>query len=82
MKEIYFDCGVENILFIRYNPDTYKTITDSKPIIKKKRHELLIKIIQYHLENMEVKNLGVMYLFYDFFSESAIEIEHILPYIN
>jgi len=41
---------------------------------------VLIKIIRHHLEFMEVKNLGVMYLFYDYFSVDAIEIEHINPY--
>ena len=30
MKEIYFDCGVKHLLFIRYNPDSYKTIDDQK----------------------------------------------------
>ena len=80
MKEIYFDCGVENLLFIRYNPDNYKTVTYEKPIIKKKRQELLVKIISQQLETKEVENLGVMYLFYDHFSVDAIEIEHIEPY--
>ena len=80
MKEIYFDCGVENLLFIRYNPDSYKTTTCEKPMIKRKRQELLIKIINQQLKTKEVENLGVMYLFYDYFSIDAIEIEHIDPY--
>jgi len=49
-------------------------------MIKRKRQELLIKIINQQLETKEVENLGVMYLFYDYFSTDAIEIEHIEPY--
>ena len=80
MKEIYFDCGVKNLLFIRYNPDTYKTITGAKPMIKKNRQDLLVKIIHDQLKKKKIRNLGVMYLFYDHFSVNAIEIERIKPY--
>ena len=70
----------KNLLFIRYNPDTYLTVTGEKPLIKRKRQELLIKIIQQQLKKKKVRNLGVMYLFYDHFSVDAIEIERIKPY--
>ena len=80
MKEIYFDCGVKNLLFIRYNPDTYLTVTGAKPVIKRKRQDLLVKIIQEQLDKKKVRYLGVMYLFYDHFSVDAIEIERIKAY--
>ncbi len=80
MKEIYFDCGVKNLLFIRYNPDIYKTVTGEIPMTKKKRQDLLVKIIREQLKKKKVKNLGVMYLFYDHFSADAIEIDPIKPY--
>jgi len=41
MKEIYFDCGVEHLLFIRYNPDKYKTLDGEKKVHYTKRRKLL-----------------------------------------
>ena len=80
MKEIYFDCGTKHLLFIRYNPDKYKTIEGQKSETQLQRRELLIKIIKEKLKKRRFKHLGVMYLFYDGFSMDAIEIEPIDPY--
>lgn len=44
MKQIYFDSGVEQLLFIRYNPDDYKTKGTQDTTIK--RQEYLIKLLR------------------------------------
>ncbi len=76
MKEIYFDIGEPNLLFIRYNPDSYKTSSGSS-FIKRRRHEYLIKTIN---EIESFSGLGVSYLFYDLFTHHYIEV--IDPYEN
>ena len=74
MKQIYYDCGVEHLLFIRYNPDSYKTLSGKRMELNK-REEFLIKYLK-EIINWEksVINLGVVYLFYDgFCGEPEIE---------
>ena len=81
MKQIYFDCGVEHLLFIRYNPDTYVSLDCiSKPEKMKQRHELLTKFLQKCMNVRKFEHLGVVYLYYDGFSRNGIEIETIDPY--
>ena len=80
MKELYFACGVKHLLFIRYNPDTYKTVNGKKPDQKKKRETLLIKVLKNMIDVRDFENLGVMYLYYDLFLIEEIEIEKIDPY--
>jgi hypothetical protein len=77
MKQIYFDVGVENLLFIRYNPDSYKTMDNQKPWKKPKRHDFLLKYLN---EQQNHVNLGVVYLFYDGFINPP-EIDLIDPYL-
>jgi hypothetical protein len=80
MKQLYFDCGVENLLFIRYNPDSYKTTSD-KPIINKQREDLLVRYIKNNTTNINnFTGLGVIYLYYDGFTETCLEIERLDPY--
>lgn len=81
MKEIYFDCGVENLLFIRYNPDSYLSLEGyAKPERALQRQEFLIKFLQEQLADKKFEHLGVVYLYYDGFSRQSIEIESLDPY--
>ncbi len=91
MKQIYFDCGVERLLFVRYNPDSFKTFEGdavnprTQCVSKARRQDLLVKYVKEELgrefrQDREVFTLGVIYLFYDGFSAQAMEIEKIDPY--
>ena len=86
MKQIYFDCGVEHLLFIRYNPDKYKLLeTTLQCESKRNREDYLVRYIKEQLSNIDKPswgNLGVIYLFYDGFTRNAVEIETIDPYLN
>lgn len=79
MKMLYFDVGVKNLLFIRYNPDAYINIPGQKNYTLKERQEYLIKYINEYLTTKSHENLGVVYLFYDGFINPP-EIENIDPY--
>ena len=74
MKQIYQDVGEQNMLFVRYNPDSYKCVS-GKPYDKLKRQEYLVKYINGMI-NTDYSGLGVVYLFYDYFTEN-VEIERI-----
>ena len=76
MKQIYQDIGEQNCLFIRYNPDSYKTLNENKPISKNERKNILIKFIN-DIINTNYTGLGVIYLFYDGFIVDNLEIEKI-----
>ena len=81
MKQLYFDCGLENMLFIRYNPDSYKPLTGRQESIRN-REEYLVKFLSNNIEKMgNFKHLGSIYLFYDGFEKTAVEIEKIDPYV-
>ena len=73
MKQIYYDEGVQNLLFVRYNPDKYKTIKGQKKYNTIERQQYLIKYLN---ELTQQSKLGVVYLFYDGFINSP-EIENI-----
>lgn len=77
MKQLYFDCGVENLLFIRYNPDTYKPL-QGKPDSDKKRREFLVKYLKETIKT-GIEHLGVVYLYYDGHSVD-LEVEKLDPY--
>jgi len=74
MKQIYQDIGEQNMIFVRYNPESYKTIS-GKPLEKIKSQDFLVKYIN-GLINTDYFGLGVAYLFYDYFTEN-VEIEKI-----
>jgi hypothetical protein len=76
MKQIYQDIGEQNCLFIRYNPDSYKTLNENKSIPKNERKNMLIKFIN-DMINTNYTGLGVIYLFYDGFIIDNLEIEKI-----
>jgi len=76
MKQIYMDVGVENLLFIRYNPDKYLNIPGHANYGIIAREQYLLKYIS---ERDMHQGLGVVYLFYDGFM-SPPEIEYFDPY--
>lgn len=79
MKQLYFDVGVENLIFVRYNPDSYE-IDCGKPLSNKKRQEYLINLIKRYINQIPDK-LNVVYLFYDKFVQSdTLDVEPIDPY--
>ena len=78
MKQIFFDVGEENLLFIRYNPDSYISINGIE-FTKRQRSEYLVKYLKQHLDNSSFGKLGVVYLFYDGFVLDQ-EIEQLDPY--
>ena len=84
MKQIYFDCGVQHLLFVRYNPDKYKLLeTTLRCESKNNREKYLVRYIKEQLvinNKPSWGNLGVVYLFYDGFSRDVVEIETINPY--
>ncbi len=76
MKQIFFDVGLESMIFIRYNPDKYKP---GPCIPDETRKAYLLELIKF-LSINSIKGLGVIYLFYDNFNESITEIQYIDPY--
>ena len=87
MRQLYFDYGVEHLLFIRYNPDSYLSldsngdeITTTKPERAKQREEFLVKYLREQRAERTFEHLGVVYLYYDGFSRPSVEIESLDPY--
>ena len=66
MKQIYHDVGCSHLLFIRYNPDSYKTVRGN-PTSQNERFDFLIKMIREYIHTKPGSNLSVVYLFYDKF---------------
>jgi hypothetical protein len=75
MKQIYYDVGEEKMIFIRFNPDTYKS--ETKKLSINQRYEYMEKFIQEKINQIPQYNLSVIYLFYDFFDISIPEYEKI-----
>jgi hypothetical protein len=74
MKQIFFDIGSEQLLFIRYNPDKYKPGDDEKEESNLNRQDYLIKYIKCITQkDLLFENKGgilVIYLFYDGFKRT------------
>jgi hypothetical protein len=79
MKQIYYDVGTSHLLFIRYNPDSYKPLEERKQIHCNFREEILIKLVQHFskVANKPADNLSVLYLFYDGHVENEFKPEPI-----
>ena len=79
MRTIYMDIGSENLLFIRFNPDKYKP-SYGKEFNLQERLEILVKILkEYNIKQIH-KNLEVLYLFYDGYTQLDRQIDNINPY--
>jgi hypothetical protein len=66
-------------IFIRYNPDTFKTNNVKHTITKNKRQDLLLKVLDKMLKQdyNEIEFLSVVYLFYNDFDTKNIILEDI-----
>jgi hypothetical protein len=66
MKNIYMNDGGIPILFLRYNPDSYKTDGKKQHISQEKRESELVKWVKYYrdVETLQGYDLSVQYLFY------------------
>jgi hypothetical protein len=84
MKEIYMALGVSKVLFIRYNPDKYKTIDNVDQASDIVRQTYLIKYINQLRKKSSVDidyNLGGVYLYYDgFLPSDELDVEKFNPY--
>lgn len=78
MKQIFFDIGVSNVTFIRYNPDSYKS---NKQETNTQREDFLIRLIKKEIKKDSEYPLSVVYLYYDHFDRHNYEFENIDPYI-
>ena len=78
MKQIYFDIGNEKLLFIRYNPDNYKSNNNMLNI--QSRLEILTNIVNEYCLNPVDTHLEVLYLFYDGYTVLNREIIKHDPY--
>ena len=80
MKQIYMDLGTPHVLFIRYNPDYYKT----KMIYKRIQREKYLMRVIYKYQNISPDtidwNLAIIYLFYDNFDPTNLKLKKINPY--
>jgi very-short-patch-repair endonuclease len=78
MINIYQDFGGIPILFIRYNPDSYKTINGIESINKNNRESILLDILK-SLKNRKEWTilLSVRYLFYDGYDDHKNEMYEI-----
>jgi hypothetical protein len=81
MKKIYFDIGVENLLYIRYNPDDYRP-SYGKVFTESKRQEYVIRKLKKYIEEKPKYCCTVMYIFYDGFTEMDNEEEILDPYAD
>lgn len=68
MRQIYVDCNCENVLFVRYNPDKYKTKREYYVEGVKKERFLIDTIDNYIYEKQPEYPLSNIYLFYDNFN--------------
>jgi hypothetical protein len=68
MRQIYLDCLCENVLFVRYNPDKYKTKREYYLECVKKERFLIDTIDKYIYQKQPEYPLSNIYLFYDNFN--------------
>jgi hypothetical protein len=83
MRQIYFDVGGAQVMFVRYNPDSYKVARglqqeDSRTEREKFLSKYLSQVLSAELESP----LSVVYLYYDHFDKSNPETEVIEPYVD
>jgi len=58
------------IVFLRYNPDSYKDVTDKKGAVpNKKRHDVLVRWVKKCIRAKWEHGIHVKYLFYDGYDE-------------
>jgi hypothetical protein len=80
MKNIYHAEGGISVIFIRYNPDNFKSGGKRQNLSQAKREELLIKWCKYYEDKIPESPLVVNYLFYDDWVPGKCEEYDIDPY--
>jgi hypothetical protein len=84
MKQIFFDIGVEQLLFIRYNPDSYKPDAEEKEESNLNRQDYLIKYLKRMMDRDtlfdQAGGILITYLYYDGFNKSNNEEIYLNPY--
>ena len=72
--------GCERTIWIRYNPDSFKSIDKKKWNNSSKRHSLLKKWLNwaFTVDLSSLKTISVVYLFFDGFCEGDVQIKTLL----
>jgi len=70
MFMIYQSFGGPNVVFIRYNPDTFRVKDKVVTLTDKKRYECLLLWVKHFLKNKSEIPLEVKYLFYDEYNDT------------
>lgn len=76
MKQIYYDIGETNVLFVRYNPDYYNPLRE-KVCEPKQREECLVKHIKKASEE-GVEGFCILYLYYDGYDDDIQDMTKII----
>ena len=81
MKQIYHDLGMYacKLVFIRYNPDSYRPSYGSE-FKTYERLSYLLKTLGECKSSILQKGINVRYLFYDDFTQTKLDYEFIDPY--
>ena len=69
MFMIFQSFGGPNVIFIRYNPDSFRVKNKVVTINDQKRHECLLRWVKHYIKNKSEFSLEVKYLFYDEYDE-------------
>jgi hypothetical protein len=70
MFMIFQSFGGSNVIFIRYNPDSFKVNDKIVKVSDKKRQECLLLWIKHYIKKGTSFPLEVKYLFYDEYNET------------
>ncbi len=81
MINIFYSFGGMKVIFIRYNPDTFKKNSVKQEVSDNRRHDILTRWLRYLIE-MEIEDrndnfLQAIYLYYDEFDETNVELRKI-----
>ena len=69
MFMIYQSFGGPNVIFIRYNPDSFRVKDKVVTVNDQKRHECLLLWVKHFIKNKSKFPIEVKYLFYDEYDE-------------
>jgi heme oxygenase len=69
-------------IFIRYNPDNYKIEGKKAKFPAQKREELLVKWVKKCIQTVPERNLQVLHLFYDEFTENRAEFKDLSMFVE
>ena len=79
MMNISQALGSERTVWIRYNPDSFKSPESRKWSSRAKRHDVLKRWLTWSLTEVSLPyTISVVYLFFDGFSEGSVRVEQFL----